>query len=66
MTRFSIYGAMVLRVSLGAIYRAHLVALERLTFALTGTGELFGSVGLPGPLAYVAFAAKPQAEFSSS
>ena len=48
----------LLRVSLGSMFLAHGIALKLLTFGLPGTALFFGSVGLPGWLAYVTFAAE--------
>ena len=52
------YGVALLRMSLGVMYLAHSVALKLLTFGLPGTAKFFESVGLPGPLAYLTFAAE--------
>ncbi len=48
-------GALVLRVSLGAIYIAHSLYLKLVVFTLPGTAQFFESIGLPGPLAYLVF-----------
>lgn len=50
--------AFILRVTLGAMYLAHSVVLKLMTFTLAGTAAFFVSVGLPGWLAYVTFAAE--------
>ena len=50
------WGATLLRVSLGGMFLAHSVLLKLLTYGLPGTAAFFGSVGLPGWLAYVTFA----------
>jgi putative oxidoreductase len=50
--------AFVLRIGLGIMYIAHSVALKLLTFGLPGTAKFFVTVGLPGWLAYVTFAAE--------
>lgn len=52
------YGATLLRVSLGLMYLAHSVLLKLLTFGLPGTADYFVSIGLPGGLAYLTFAAE--------
>jgi putative oxidoreductase len=51
-------GAALLRISLGAMYLAHSVLLKLLTYGLAGTAGYFESIGLPGWLAYVTFAAE--------
>jgi putative oxidoreductase len=51
-------GANVLRVSLGLMFIAHSVILKYFTFTLAGTAQYFDSIGLPGFLAYVVFAAE--------
>jgi len=51
-------GTALLRVSLGAIYLAHSVYLKLVVFTLPGTAQFFESIGLPGPLAYLVFAAE--------
>lgn len=51
-------GVLLLRVSLGTIYIAHGVYLKLLVFTLPGTAQFFSSIGLPGPLAYLVFAAE--------
>ena len=58
MFRTEPYGVALLRVSLGVMYLAHSLALKLLTFGLPGTAKFFESVGLPGPLAYLTFAAE--------
>jgi putative oxidoreductase len=50
------YGVFVLRVSLGVILIAHSLYLKLVIFTLPGTAQFFGSIGLPGFLAYVVFA----------
>jgi putative oxidoreductase len=52
------YGAALLRVSLGVMYLAHSVLLKLMTFGLPGTAKFFEAIGLPGPLAYITFAAE--------
>lgn len=51
-------GVTLLRVSLGTMFLAHSVLLKLVTFTLPGTAAFFGSVGLPGWLAYLTFAAE--------
>jgi putative oxidoreductase len=51
-------GTSVLRVSLGLMFIAHSVILKYFTFTLAGTAQYFDSIGLPGFLAYVVFAAE--------
>ena len=51
-------GTTLLRVSLGLMFIAHSVVLKYFTFTLAGTAQYFESIGLPGPLAYVVFAAE--------
>jgi putative oxidoreductase len=48
----------LLRVSLGIMFLAHGVVLKLLVFGLGGTAAFFQSVGLPGWLAYLTFAAE--------
>lgn len=56
-TRNADYAALVLRLSLGAMFIAHAM-LKLLVFTLPGTVQFFQSLGLPGPLAYATFAAE--------
>ena len=51
------YAALLLRVSLGIMFVAHAL-LKYFVFTLPGTAQFFGSLGLPGALAYVTFAAE--------
>jgi putative oxidoreductase len=51
------YAAFVLRATLGAMFIAHAL-LKYSVFTLPGTAKFFESLGLPGPLAYVTFAAE--------
>lgn len=51
------YAALLLRVSLGTMFIAHAL-LKYFVFTLPGTAQFFGSLGLPGGLAYVTFAAE--------
>jgi putative oxidoreductase len=48
----------LLRVTLGVMYVAHSVILKGFIYGLPGTVQFFESIGLPGPLAYVVFAAE--------
>lgn len=52
------YAALLLRVALGVMFLAHSVVLKYLTFTLSGTAQFFESIGLPGWLAYLVFAAE--------
>lgn len=49
------YGVTLLRVSLGVMWIAHAL-LKWFVFTLPGTAQYFGSIGLPGFLAYPVFA----------
>lgn len=57
-TRTAPYGALALRVGLGAMFIAHSVILKLMVFTLPGTAQFFASIGLPGALAYLVFAAE--------
>lgn len=46
------YAALLLRVSLGILFLAHL-GLKYFVFTPAGTAQFFGSLGLPGWFAYV-------------
>jgi len=50
-------GAVLLRVGLGAMFVSHAL-LKYLVFTLPGTAQFFVSLGLPGTLGYVTFAAE--------
>ncbi|MBP1858012.1 DoxX family protein [Rhizobium herbae] len=52
------YAAALLRISLGIMYLAHSIVLKFFTFGLAGTAGYFVSIGLPGWLAYLTFAAE--------
>ena len=52
------YGALVLRIALGAMFLAHSVYLKYFVFTLPGTAKFFESLGLPGFSAYAVFAAE--------
>ena len=56
-TRNAEYAAFVLRVSLGVMFIAHAL-LKYFVFTLPGTAQFFASIGLPGVLGYVTFAAE--------
>jgi putative oxidoreductase len=49
--------ALLLRLALGTMFVAHAL-LKLLVFTLPGTAQFFASLGLPGALAYVTFAAE--------
>ncbi len=51
------YGALVLRIALGALFLAHF-ALKLFVFTPAGAAGFFGSLGLPPALAYVTMAAE--------
>lgn len=51
-------GAFLLRVALGIMFLAHSLLLKLFIFTLAGTAQFFVSIGLPGWLAYVIFAAE--------
>ena len=51
------YAALTLRITLGAMFIAHAL-LKVFVFTLPGTVQFFESLGLPGSLAYVTFAAE--------
>ena len=52
------YGALLLRLSLGAMFLAHGLVLKVLTYGLPGTARFFAAAGLPGWLAYPTAAAE--------
>lgn len=56
-SRTAPYAALVLRAALGVMFIAHAL-LKYSVFTLPGTAKFFESVGLPGPLAYLTFAAE--------
>ena len=49
-SRTAPYAALLLRLSLGALFLAH-AGLKFFVFTPAGTAKFFGSVGLPGELA---------------
>lgn len=51
------YAAFALRAALGVMFIAHAL-LKYSVFTLPGTAKFFESLGLPGPLAYLTFAAE--------
>ncbi len=51
------YGAMLMRATLGGLFLAH-AGLKYFVFTPAGTAQFFGSVGVPGGLAYVVLAAE--------
>ena len=51
-------GALLLRIALAAVLLSHSVYLKLVVFTLPGTAGFFSSIGLPGWLAYVVFAAE--------
>jgi putative oxidoreductase len=51
------YAALILRMSLGVMFIAHAM-LKLLVFTLPGTVQFFQSLGYPGFLAYIVFAAE--------
>jgi putative oxidoreductase len=51
-SRTAPYAALVLRVTLGALFLAH-AGLKIFVFTPAGTAQFFGSLGLPPALAYV-------------
>ncbi|HLZ02713.1 MAG TPA: DoxX family protein [Bradyrhizobium sp.] len=54
-SRTAPYAALLLRVTLGALFLAH-AGLKFFVFTPAGTAKFFGSVGLPGELAYLVIA----------
>ena len=56
-SRTAPYAALTLRIGLGAMFIAHAL-LKVFVFRLPGTVQFFESLGLPGILAYVTFAAE--------
>jgi putative oxidoreductase len=54
-SRTAPYAALVLRVALGVLFLAH-SSLKLFVFTPAGTAKFFGSVGLPGELAYLVIA----------
>lgn len=56
-SRTAPYAAFLLRVGLGVLFLAH-AGLKIFVFTPAGTAQFFGSMGLPGFLAYVTIAAE--------
>jgi putative oxidoreductase len=52
------HAALALRLGLGVMFLAHGLWLKGVVYTLPGTAAFFASVGLPGPLAYLVFAAE--------
>lgn len=55
--RLTATAALLLRLALGTMFIAHAL-LKYFVFTLPGTAQFFGSLGLPGVLGYVVFAAE--------
>lgn len=56
-SRTAPYAALLLRLTLGLLFLAH-ASLKLFVFTPAGTAKFFGSIGLPGELAYVVIAAE--------
>lgn len=56
-TRTAPYAALILRVALGVLFLAH-AGLKIFVFTPAGTAQFFGSLGLPGFLAYLVILAE--------
>ena len=56
-TRTAPYAAAALRAALGILFLAH-ASLKLFVFTPAGTAQFFGSLGLPGPLAYLVILAE--------
>lgn len=56
-TRTAPYAATALRAALGILFIAH-AGLKLFVFTPAGTAQFFGSLGLPGPLAYLVILAE--------
>jgi putative oxidoreductase len=54
-SRTAPYAALVLRVTLGGLFLAH-ASLKLFVFTPAGTVKFFGSLGMPGELAYLVIA----------
>lgn len=52
------YAALLLRVSMGAMFIAHGFVLKVLTFTPAGTAKYFESIGYPGVFGYLVIAAE--------
>ncbi len=55
--RNPVLAALILRVTLGILFLAH-AGLKIVVFTPAGTAQFFGSIGLPGGLAYLVIAAE--------
>jgi putative oxidoreductase len=62
-SRTAPYAALLLRVSLGALFLAH-AGLKFFVFTPAGTAKFFASVGMPAELAYVVISAEVLAGFA--
>ncbi len=58
MNSYSLYGASLLRVSLGVVFLAHSAYLKLAIYGLAGTVGFFESLGLPGISAYAVIVAE--------
>src|SRR3712207_2658494 len=56
-TRTALYAALILRITLGILFLAH-AGLKLFVFTPAGTAQFFGSLGLPGALAYLVILAE--------
>jgi putative oxidoreductase len=56
-TRTAPFAALILRVTLGALFLAH-AGLKLFVFTPAGTAQFFGSLGLPSALAYLVILAE--------
>jgi putative oxidoreductase len=56
-SRTAPYAATTLRAALGILFLAH-AGLKLFVFTPAGTAQFFGSLGLPGPLAYLVILAE--------
>ena len=56
-TKTAPYAALMLRLALGTMFVAHAL-LKLFVFTLPGTAQFFESLGMPGALGYVTFAAE--------
>ncbi len=56
-TRTAPYAALILRITLGALFLAH-AGLKVFVFTPAGAAQFFGSLGLPPALAYLTIAAE--------
>lgn len=56
-SRTASYAALLLRVTMGVLFLAH-AGLKLFVFTPAGTAQFFGSIGLPGALAYIVMLAE--------